>query len=97
MGGHRFISYSAIEAQDFAVKRNDALLAGPDSFTAWLDKEQLRPGEDWDEQIAEAIRTCESLLFVMTHDSLDSQSVTKNEWTRALKYKKPILPLRKRK
>jgi tetratricopeptide (TPR) repeat protein len=93
MSGHHFISYSAVEAQDFAIKLYVALLAGPESFTPWLDREKLRPGEDWDEQINEAIRTCKSFLFVMTPDSVDSLSVVKNEWSHALRYKKPIIPL----
>ena len=44
-------------------------------------------------QLAEAIRDCESLLFVLTRDSVEDASTCKAEWTRALKYKKPITPL----
>ncbi|MCI0694525.1 TIR domain-containing protein [candidate division KSB1 bacterium] len=93
MPGHHFLSYSRFDAEDFALRLHDALEAGAPSFSVWLDKIDLKPGQDWDEQIAEAIRVCGSLLFVMTRDSVNPQSTCKLEWTRALKYKKPILPL----
>ena len=32
----------------------------------WLDELDLRPAEDWDEQIAEAIKTCDGMIFVMS-------------------------------
>ncbi len=93
MPGHHFFSYSRFDAEDFALRLHDALEAGASSFSVWLDKIDLKPGQDWDEQIAEAIRVCDSLLFVMTRDSVTPQSTCKLEWTRALKYKKPIIPL----
>ncbi len=82
---HYFISYSSIDAQDFAIQLCDELKAGPPSIPIWLDKRDLRPAEDWDEQIAEAIRTCDGLIFVMSFDSVKAKSICKNEWTRALK------------
>jgi len=91
---HHFISYSTIDALDFALRLCDALAAGPPSFSLWLDKRQLRPGEDWDEQLAEAIRACESIIFVMTRDSVQPACTCKQEWTRGLKYKKPVIPIR---
>jgi tetratricopeptide (TPR) repeat protein len=92
--GHYFLSYSAVDAPELALRLADALVAGPPSFPVWLDRRQLRPGEDWDEQIVEAIRTCRGVLLVMTTDSVKPNSVCKHEWVRALKYKKPTLPLR---
>ncbi|MCG3153475.1 MAG: Photosystem I assembly protein Ycf3 [bacterium] len=94
MTTHHFLSYSSADALDFALRMCDALAAHEPSFKLWLDKRHLRPGEDWDEQLAEAIKTCESLIFVMTRDSVQPNSVCKQEWTRALKYKKTIIPLR---
>ena len=93
MANHYFLSYSTADAADFALRLADELTAGPPSFPAWLDRRELRPGDDWDEQIAEAIRGCKGLLFVMTRDSVTDNCVCKQEWTRALKYKKPVVPL----
>ena len=94
MAGHHFISYSRLpEAETFAFRLYDALQAGPPSHAVWLDQRDLNPATDWDEQIVEALRTCNSLLFVMTRDSVEPQSGCKLEWTRALKYKKPVVPL----
>ena len=91
MPGHHFISYSTLDALDFALKLHDALAS--DGIPVWLDKRKLHPGDDWDSQIAEAIRDCETLLFVLTPDSVQDNCTCKQEWTRALKYKKPIVPL----
>jgi tetratricopeptide (TPR) repeat protein len=93
MNGHHFISYSPIEAEDFAVHLCDELEVGPPRISSWLDKRELRPGEPWDKQIVEALRTCASVIFVMTSDSVEDESVCTKEWARALKYKKPITPL----
>ena len=93
MMNHFFISYSTADARDFALKLCDELTAGPPVIPVWLDKRELKPGSDWDEQIVEAIKTCAGMVFVMSRDSVDSDSITKNEWSRALKYKKPLIPL----
>ena len=95
MSGHHFISYSRADAEEFAIKLYDELLTGPRSIRAWLDVCELKAGiDDWDEQVVEAIRACESLIFVVTPDSVESYSICKDEWTRALRYKKPIIPIR---
>jgi tetratricopeptide (TPR) repeat protein len=88
-----FISYSTVDGKDFAMKLADTLAAGPPAIPVWLDKRRIRPGEDWDEQIVEAIKTCKGMAFVMSADSVRPDSVCKNEWVRALRYKKPVIPL----
>lgn len=92
--GPLFISYSSVDGREVALRLADALEAGPPSYPVWLDQRALRPGQDWDEQIADALRTCRGLLFVMSHDSVKPESVCKQEWGRALKYRKPVIPLR---
>ena len=93
MSEHFFISYSSVDGKDFSLYLADELASGPPAFPVWLDKRHLRPGEAWDEQIVEAIRICKGMIFVMTKDSVASLSVCKDEWVRALRYKKPIIPL----
>ncbi len=90
---HHFISYSRSDAQDFAFMLYDLLKAGPPSIPVWLDQRDIRAGMEWDEKIVEAIRICESLIFIMTLDSVKPQSKCKNEWSHALKYKKPVIPI----
>jgi tetratricopeptide (TPR) repeat protein len=92
-GGHHFVSYSPHDATDFVLQLTDALETGSPPLQLWLDRRNLRPG-NWDIQVTEAIRTCDTLLFVMTYDSVHHNSVCKEEWTLALRYKKPIIPLK---
>ena len=93
MADHHFISYAS-DAKDFVLKLSDALSTGTPPIRIWLDSRRLEPGQDWDEQLSEAIRTCTSLIFVLTRCSVEPQSATRSEWTRALRYKKPIVPIR---
>ncbi|MEL6815715.1 MAG: TIR domain-containing protein [Cyanobacteria bacterium J06598_3] len=88
-----FISYSNADGKSLAHKLADDLLRIEPSVPVWLDSRELKPGFDWDEQIVEALRTCAGFLYVMTPDSVQAKSECKREWTRALRYKKPIIPL----
>ena len=89
-----FISYSSADAEEFALRLRDELEAGPPPIPVWLDKRDIESGRDWDVEIDEALKVCRSFLFVMTRDSVEDESVCKREWTRALSYKKPIVPLK---
>ena len=84
MPKHHFISYSTVEAADFTKKLHDTLEAN--SIPMWLDKRDLVEGRPWDVQIDEAIRDCQTLLFIMTPDSVVDNSVCYEEWTRALSF-----------
>ncbi len=94
MPSHHFISYSAADGADFAQRLADALEAGPPSYSAWIFQRKLIGGLDWHTQLAEAVQNCETFLFLLTRDSVTDSSTCKNEWTHALAYKKPIIPLR---
>lgn len=88
-----FISYSAVDAADFAHRLAEELVEGAPPLRVWLDRRDMKPGLDWDEQISQAIKKCASLLFVMSRDSVTPGSVCKREWTLALKNNKPVIPL----
>lgn len=92
--GHYFVSYSRLDAQDFAVELADRLQAEEPGYRLWVDVRDIRPGQDWDEQIAEAIQSCIGVLFVVTPDSVRDTSGCRQEVAWALRYKKPVVPLR---
>ena len=93
MPNHHFISYSRIEAKDFALRLSDDLTIGEPQVQIWLDVRDIPAGVNWDDAIDEAIKTCETLIFIMTPDSVRAESQCKNEWAWALRYKKPVVPL----
>ena len=87
-----FICYSRRDGEDIVLTLADQLAAGPPSIPVWLDRRNLQPGIDWDEQIVAALWV-PSVFHVMTRDSVSPNSECKREWTRGLKYNKPIIPL----
>lgn len=89
-----FVSYSSVDGLQWATRLASALARPPNPIPVWLDKRSLRPGEDWDEQIAEAIRLAPALLFVVTEDSVRPSCVCKTEWAFALGNARPVIPLR---
>jgi CheY-like chemotaxis protein len=91
--GHHFLSYSAVDGEEFALRLCQTLRALSPPIPVWLDKQEMRPGQGRDDQIVEALRACRSLLLVITTDSVRSQSSCEREWLRALSYKKPVVPL----
>ncbi len=93
MQDFHFICYSTADGERFALKLYEELLKGEPSIQGWIGKHNVSPGKSPDEQRREAIRTCQSLLFVATKDSVRSSSESQNEWTKALRYKKPVVPI----
>ena len=61
-----FISYSRTDA-DFVLRLCQDLRAAGRSI--WLDKLDIRPGEDWDESIARALAECGRMVIVLSPTS----------------------------
>lgn len=47
MSNHQFISYSSVDAKDFAMQPYEALKAVLPSIPVWRDKHDLKPGKEW--------------------------------------------------
>jgi len=88
-----FICYSSQDGGDIALKLADQLAAGPPSIPVWLDQRKIQPGIDHYQQVLQALRDCQGVLYIMTSDSVNPNCPCMSEWIRALKYKKPIIPL----
>src|SRR5688572_22943376 len=86
---HVFVSYSHAD-NDFA----ELLKAKFDAtgFDAWLDKEQLKAGEEWRRKIDEAITQSFALIVIMSPDADQSKYVT-YEWAYALGLGVHVIPL----
>jgi tetratricopeptide (TPR) repeat protein len=95
--GHCFISYSNAESEPattgFAFKLADKLKAGPPSIDIWIDNRSMNPGENWDKQVSNAIKSCKCFLFIVSPDSVSDNCICCDEWDFALRYKKPVIPL----
>lgn len=92
LDGHYFISYSPIDGEEFALRLYDAL-AGK-QVPVWMDQRDARDtGPAWGEQVVRAIETCAGMVFVCTFESVREDADCRAEWMRALKYKKPVIPV----
>lgn len=88
-----FICYSGRDGGDIAIRLADQLAAGPPSICVWFDQRKLQPGLDRYQQIVQALKDCQGVLYLLTKDSVDPNCPCTQEWIRALKYKKPVIPL----
>jgi len=77
---HAFISYQNTDS-DFAGYLMLQLERA--SIDTWMDKERLRPGYDWSEDIDKAIQDSFAMIAVMSPDAKASEYVT-YEWAYAL-------------
>ncbi len=80
------VSYSPTDAETLAIELARGLETGTPALPAWIEQRDLVPGQDRRDEIAETIRACDSLLFVISRESAADPDL-KDDWVRALRYK----------
>jgi WD40 repeat protein len=84
-----FISYSRKDIEA-AERLRDRLLAI--GYEAYLDKHDILPGEPWQERLAKLIETADTVVFLVSHDSVTSE-ICDWEVNEAERSSKRILPV----
>lgn len=84
-----FFSYRSTEAE-FALRlAADLKNAG---INLWMDRLDLRPGDDWPSAIEKALNECAAMISVLSPDYIKSR-YCKRELTRADRIGRPIFPV----
>lgn len=90
MSANVFISYSS-EDRDRVLPIADMLnVAG---YSVWVDKQVLKPGVNWLDELGKALDACQVLMLMITEHSLESKFVQK-ELNFAINNNKAILPIK---
>src|SRR5215831_13207663 len=85
-----FISYSRRDSADFA----DELVAGLEygGFTPFLDRHDISPGEPWQQRLGGLIQQADTIVFVISPESVKSERCVW-EVDEALTQSKRIIPV----
>src|ERR1700745_1286362 len=85
-----FISYSRRDAAEFA----DELVAGLElaGFAPFLDRQDIRPGEPWEDRLGGLIAQSDTMVFVVTPEAVKSDRC-KWEVDRTVALSKRLLPV----
>lgn len=84
-----FISHST-DTDDFVTQLATDLRAA--GLQTWVDHENIKPADDWDEAVEAALEATGALIVVLTPRATRSQNV-KVEWSFFLDLGKPIYPI----
>jgi hypothetical protein len=84
-----FFSYSSLDTEPATVVRNKVIAAGGRIFMA---REEIRPGDNFEETIRNALVYCEELWLLFSPSSMKSEWVI-TEWGIAWALKKKIVPI----
>jgi hypothetical protein len=84
-----FLSYSRAD-ENFAVRlANDLRALG---VAMWVDRFNIRPSEHWDRAIERAIRSCRTMVVILSPRSVASENVA-DEISLAIDAGKPVIPV----
>jgi hypothetical protein len=84
-----FISYSRKNARFARDLYNRLAKLG---FPLWRDRTEMQGGENWWNQIKEAIDACETTILCMSPDALKSP-IVQEEWLYARRNGKRVIPV----
>ena len=88
-GATYFISYSRKD-DNFRTKLAQELHAA--GVNVWFDEKDISGGQRWTESITEAIKSCNSVIFIMSPQSINSRNVM-NEIRYATGHNRKIIPI----
>ncbi|MBZ0292411.1 MAG: toll/interleukin-1 receptor domain-containing protein, partial [Anaerolineae bacterium] len=83
-----FISHAT--ADDEVVSELHDELEARTGVEMWVDHKDIKPGENWQNKIESALKTCPYLLMVVSRNAVKSDEVTA-EWRAALTYNHALL------
>ncbi len=86
-----FLSYGRADAEELAERLEaDLSLLG---FEVWRDRQKIRSGREWDDEIEAGLRTCRLVVAVLTPHAVREESVCRDELAFArFACKLPIVP-----
>ena len=58
----------------------------------WIDQLDIRPGQEWDREIEQALHACRAMIVILSPAAIDSTNVM-DEVSFALEEKKTVIPL----
>lgn len=90
MTGHVFISHGSEDASE--ANALTAFIEGK-GVKAWIAPRDVRPGQDYSEQLQEAIETCIAFVVLVT-DKANKSPYVRAETEMAFSTSKPIFPVR---
>lgn len=86
---HVFLSYARQDrefAQELSKKLQDV------GISVWVDREQIRAGQNWQDEIEKALQNAAFVIFISSQNSIASDFVTR-ELSEALRKQTPIIPI----
>jgi hypothetical protein len=84
------VSYARADGAEAAAKLRSELAR--DDINVWRDVEEMRGGQDWREQLRQALREVDAVLVLLTPAAVASPHV-RTEWESAQALKKVVIPV----
>lgn len=92
-----FTSYSRRD-EDFVLQLVQDLQTKliDNNVSLWIDQLQIRPGDEWDKMVEDALETSDAMMLILSPNSTESDNV-RDEWSYYRDEGKPIVPILKEK